>query len=64
MPSTPTKYSMPNDGIHGVALDELKVGRRGIEPRPQQQREREHHERHGERDAVNQRLALAVRSSR
>ena len=27
----------------GVALDELEVGRRGVEPRPQQQRLREHH---------------------
>ena len=43
----------------GVALHELKIRRRGVEPRPQQQRARKHGERHHERHALNERFALA-----
>jgi len=43
-----------------VALDELKICGRGVEPAPQQQRFRKHQHRDDERDATDQRRILLV----
>ena len=48
----------------GVALDELKVRRRRVEPAPQQQRLREHQHRHHQRDVARQRPRRARRLAR